>query len=161
MFEDPETWVAVGFFILVGVALYLKVPAMVTRALDERAERIRAELDEARRLREEAQALLAEYQRKQNDAAKEAEKIIALARDDANAFARESRLRLAESLERRRRLAEDKIARAEADAIEDVRRHAADVAIAAASRLLGQELSPAKAKGLIDDGIKSVRDELN
>jgi F-type H+-transporting ATPase subunit b len=161
MFEDPETWVAVGFFILVGIALYLKVPAMVTRALDERAERIRAELDEARRLREEAQALLAEYQRKQNDAAKEAEKIIALARDDANAFARESRLRLAESLERRRRLAEDKIARAEADAIEDVRRHAADVAIAAASRLLGQELSPAKAKGLIDDGIKSVRDELN
>lgn len=161
MFEDPETWVAVGFFILVGVALYLKVPAMVTRALDERAERIRAELDEARRLREEAQALLAEYQRKQNDAAKEAEKIIALARDDANAFARESRLRLAESLERRRRLAEAKIARAEADAIDDVRRHAADIAIAAASRLLGQELSPAKAKGLIDDGIKSVRDELN
>jgi F-type H+-transporting ATPase subunit b len=161
MFEDPETWVAVGFFILVGVALYLKVPAMVTRALDERAERIRAELDEARRLREEAQALLAEYQRKQNDAAKEAEKIIAQAREDANAFARESREKLAESLERRRRLAEAKIARAEADAIDDVRRHAADIAIAAASRLLGQELSPAKAKGLIDDGIKSVRDELN
>jgi F-type H+-transporting ATPase subunit b len=161
MFEDPETWVAVGFFILVGVALYLKVPAMVTRALDERAERIRAELDEARRLREEAQALLAEYQRKQNDAAKEAEKIIAQAREDANAFARESREKLAESLERRRRLAEAKIARAEADAIDDVRRHAADIAIAAASRLLGQVLSPAKAKGLIDDGIKSVRDELN
>jgi F-type H+-transporting ATPase subunit b len=161
MFEDPETWVAVGFFILVGVALYLKVPAMVTRALDERAERIRAELDEARRLREEAQALLAEYQRKQNDAAKEAEKIIAQAREAAETFARESREKLAESLERRRRLAEAKIARAEADAIDDVRRHAADIAIAAASRLLGQELSPAKAKGLIDDGIKSVRDELN
>lgn len=161
MFENPETWVAVGFLIFIGLVVYLKVPAMVTKALDERADRIRNELDEARKIREEAQALLAEYQRKQNDAAKEAESIIAQAREDADVFAREARSKLTESLERRRKLAEDKIARAEADAIEDVRRYAADVAVAAASQLLDQEISDAKAKNLIDDGIKAVHEKLN
>ena len=161
MFENPETWVAVGFFLFVALALYLKVPAMITKALDERAARIRDELDEARRLREEAQALLAEYQRKQNDAAKEADGIIAQAREDAQAFARESEAQLTESLERRRRMAEDKIARAQAEAVAEVRKLAADVAIAAADRLLADEISPDKANSLIDDGIEAVREELN
>jgi F-type H+-transporting ATPase subunit b len=161
MFENPETWVAVGFLLLVALAIYLKVPAMVVKALDARAARIKDELDEARRLREEAQALLAEYQRNQHEATREADAIIAQAREDAEAFARESATKLAESLDRRRRLAEEKIARAEADAIEDIRRRAADIAIAAAGHLLAGELPPAKAKSLVDDGIKAVRDELS
>ncbi len=161
MFENPETWVAVGFFLFVALALYLKVPSMITKALDDRAAHIRNELNEARRLREEAQALLAEYQRKQNDASKEANSIIAQAREDAAVFARESEAQLKESLERHRRMAEHKIARAEAEAITEVRKLAADVAIAAADRLLADEISSAKAKSLIDDGIEAVREELN
>jgi F-type H+-transporting ATPase subunit b len=161
MLKNPETWVAVGFFLFIALTLYLKVPAMVTKALDERADRIRGELDEARRLREEAQALLAEYQRKQNDAAKEAESIIAQAREDAEAFARESQAKLTETLERRRQLAEDKIVRAQAEAIDEVRERVADIAIAAASHLLSKELSAAKSKSLIDDGIKAISEELN
>ena len=161
MFESPETWVLVGFLLFVALVLYFKVPAMIAKALDDRADRIRGELEEARRLREEAQALLAEYQRKQNDAAKEADGIIAQAREDAEVFARESEAQLAESLQRRQRMAEEKIARAEAEAIAEVRKLAADVAIAAADRLLADEISPDKADSLIDDGIKAVRDELN
>ena len=161
MFENPETWVAAGFVIFVALVIYFKVPALITKALDERAQRIHAELDEARRLREEAQALLAEYQRKQADASKEAEQIISQARAEAEAYARESEAKLAETLERRRRLAEDKIARAEAEAIADVRRHAADVAIAAADRILGQTITSEKSNSLIDDGIKAVREGLN
>jgi len=161
MFENPETWVAVGFLLLVALAIYFKVPAMVAKALDARAARIKDELDEARRLREEAQALLAEYQRKQHEATREADGIIAQAREDAEAFARESAAKLAVSLERRRRQAEEKIARAEAEAIQDVRRRAADIAVAAAGRLLAGELPPAKAKSLVDDGIKAVREQLS
>jgi len=159
-FENPETWVAVGFLIFLGLMVYFRVPAMIGKALDERAHRIRDELDEARRLREEAQALLAEYQRKQRDAEREADDIVAQAREDAQAYAREARMKLGETLDRRRRLAEAKIARAEADALHEVRRRAADVAVAAAARLIGEDLPEAKAKSLIDDGIAAVRDRL-
>lgn len=161
MFGDPTFWVGVGFVIFLGVVVYFKVPSMIAMALDERSQRIKSELEEARRLREEAQALLAEYQRKQHEAQKEADDIVAQAREDAEAYAREARAKLAESLERRQRLAEEKIARAEADAVNEVRARAAEIAVAAAGRLIAEGLPDAKAKSLIDDGVEAVRDKLN
>lgn len=161
MLGDPTFWVAVGLVIFLGIVVYLKAPASMARALDDRAERIRNELDEARRLREEAQALLAEYQRKQHDAEREAEDIVTQAREEAERYAAETRAKLEETLERRMQLADDKIAQAEAQAISDVRTMAADVAVAAATRLLGEELTEAKAKSLVEDGIKELDSKLN
>ena len=93
-----EFWVAVSFVGFVGVVIYFKAPAMIAKALDERAERIKAELDEAQRLREEAQALLAEYQRKRRDAETEAEEIITLAREEADRYSKETRATLDEPI---------------------------------------------------------------
>jgi len=156
MFSDPEFWVGVAFLIFVAVLVWQGAPALITKTLDARAARIRAELDEARRLRDEAQALLAEYQRKQRDAEKEAEDIVALAREEAQLYAADARRKLDEQLARRGAMAEAKIAQAEAQAVAEVRSRAAEVAVAAAARLIGEELSEAKAKQLIDDSIRNV-----
>lgn len=157
----PEIWVAISFIGFFALLAYFKVPQAVTKALDKRADEIRSELDEARRLREEAQALLAEYQRKQRDAEREAEDIVTQAREEAERYAAETRAKLEETLERRMQLADDKIAQAEAQAISDVRTMAADVAVAAATRLLGEELTEAKAKSLVEAGIKELDSKLN
>jgi F-type H+-transporting ATPase subunit b len=161
MFGDPEFWVAVAFVIFVAVVVWRRAPAMVTKTLDARAKRIRDELDEARRLREEAQALLAEYQRKQRDTEREAEDIVAQAREEAELYAADARARLEELLQRRAAQAEDKIARAEAQAVADVRARASELAIAAATALIGGGLSEAKAKELISKGIEQVGRGLN
>ena len=108
--------------------VYYKVPALIGKALDDRAEVIRKELDEARRVREEAQVLLADYQRKHRTVGEEAEAIVAQARQEAEAFAQETRRNLKETLERRTKLAEEKIARAEGQAIDEVRAAAVDLA---------------------------------
>jgi len=113
MFAAPELWVLVSFVLFVALLVYYKIPNKLAKALDDRAGKIHAELDEARRLREEAQAILADYQRKQRDAEKEAEDIIAMARREARFYAEESQKALGESLQRRVRSAEEKIARAE------------------------------------------------
>ena len=161
MLSTPEFWVAVSFVGFVALVIYLGAPKMIAKALDERAEGIRSELDEARRLREEAQNLLAEYQRKQRDAEAEAEGIVAQAQHEAELLAAEARQKLKETLARRTKLAEDKIAQAEAQAIKDVRSRAADVAIEAAGKLIADELSKDKAAGLIDDSIKGLASKLN
>src|SRR6476659_655492 len=137
MFGSAETWVAVAFVLFVALLIYLKVPAKVTALLDERAARIAKELAEAKKLREEAQALLDEYKRKRVQAEKDAEDIVTLARREAEAYAHEIRVKLTETLERRTKQAEQKIAQAEQQAIKDVRTTATDVAIAAATELLG------------------------
>lgn len=157
----PEFWVAVSFVGFVAVVVYFKVPGMVADALDKRAEAIRQELDEARKLREEAQAMLADYERKQRGAEKEAEDIIALAREEADALAAETREQLHESMERRTRMAEEKIARAEEQALGEVRATAVNVAIAAAERLISQKLTPAASKKLVDDSVKNLKSKLN
>ena len=108
--STPEFWVAVSFVGFVLLLVYFKIPGKVAELLDKRADTIRQELDEARKLREEAQAILAEYQRKQKDAEKEAGEIIRLAQQEAEALAAETRTKLEETLERRTKLAEDKIA---------------------------------------------------
>jgi F-type H+-transporting ATPase subunit b len=161
MLATPELWVLVSFVLFLALLVYYKIPDRLVKALDDRADRIRAELDEARRLREEAQAILADYQRKQRDAEKEAEDIIALARREAEVFAGESRKGLTESLERRLKLAEEKIARAEEQAIKDIRSKAVDVAVSAAEQLIARELKGKSAESLVDKSIRDVSTKLN
>lgn len=161
MFAKPEFWVAVSFLLFIGLLLRYKVPAMITKALDDRADAIRRELDEARRLREEAQQLLVDYQRKAREAEAEAAAIVEEARRTAEAMASETRGSLKESLERRTRLAEEKIARAETQALAEVRAAAVDTSIAVAERLLKAKLTGDAGQKLVDDGIKSVGARLN
>ena len=157
----PEFWVAAAFIGFVALVIYLKAPAIVAKALDERADAIRSELEGAQRLREEAQAMLADYQRRQRAAEKEAADIVTMAKQEAESFAAEARAKLEESLARRTKMAEEKIAQAEAQATKDVRAAAADAAIAAATALLADEVKGDKAAGLIDDGIKQLKGKLN
>ncbi len=160
MLHDPTFWVAVA--LVVFVALIAKpVGRLASKGLDERADKIKAELDEAERLRKEAQDLLAQYQRKQRDAAGEAQSIIDHAKQEAERMDREGRERLKASLARRERLAEERIAMAEAKAVEQVRTRAVEVAIAAAGSVLADNLSAAKANALIDDAVKQLPDHLN
>jgi F-type H+-transporting ATPase subunit b len=161
MFGDPETWVLVAFILFVALLIYLKVPAKMMALLDERAARLAKELAEAKKLREEAKALLDEYKKKRVQAEKDAEDIVALARREAEAYAHETRIKLTETLERRTRQAEQKIAQAEQQAVKDVRTTATDVAIAAATQLLGTAMEGAKGAKLIEDSIDAVKSRLN
>lgn len=162
---DPthaEFWVLIAFLAFFGIIAYLKVPGMVGKALDDRADAIRTELDQARKLREEAQELLAEYQKKARTAEDEAKQIIDQARRDAEALAAETRISLKESLERRTKLAEEKIARAEAQAMDEVRASAIDAAVGAAENILRQRATGSGVgAGLIDAGIRELKDKLN
>ncbi len=161
---DPthaEFWVLVAFVAFLGLAVMMKVPAMMAKGLDDRAAAIRGELDEARRLREEAQELLAEYQRKTREAEDEAAAIIGQARREAESLAAETKKSLAEQLERRTRLAEDKIHRAEAQALSEVRSTAVDAALAAAERLIKTKVSSDTGTSLIDQSIREIKGKLN
>lgn len=159
--STPEFWVAVSFFGFVLLIAYFKVPGQVVKALDKRADAIRSELDEARRLREEAQAMLADYERKQRGAEKEAESIITLAKEEAEALAAETRVNLTESLERRARQAEDKIARAEETALSEVRAAAVNIAIAAAEQIITKKMTAEASRKLVDQSIKDLKSKLN
>jgi F-type H+-transporting ATPase subunit b len=161
MLRMPEFWVGIAFLAFLLILAYYKVPALIAKALDERAAGIRKELDEARRLREEAQALLADYQKKHRNAGQEAEAIVEQARREAEAFAAETRKSLAETVERRRKQAEDKIARAEAQATEDVRAAAVEMAIAAAEKILREKAAGTGGAALIDESIRSIKTRLN
>ena len=161
MLNTPEFWVAVAFFGFVALLLKYKVPALIGKALDARADAIRTELDEARRLRTEAQAILEDYRRKHGQAQDEADAIVAAARREAETIATESRKSLAESLERRTKLAEDKIARAEAQAVSEVRASAVDAAVAAAEMLIGAKLDPKSGGALVDKNIADLGRKLN
>lgn len=159
--HDPLFWVLVAFLIFVGLVIYYKVPAYIGGVLDARADAIRKELDDARKLREEAQALLADYQRKAREAEGEARSIIDQAKREAEALAIETKKALAESIERRGKLAEEKIARAEAQALSEVRATAVDTALAAAERLLKTRVTGSTSDNLIDQSIKDLRGKLN
>ena len=161
MLATAEFWVAVAFAIFVGVLIYLGVHKLIIDALDERAAKIKAELDEARRLREEAQSLLAEYERKKDDAAREAAGIIEGAKQEAERLAAEAKTKSEEFLARRTKLAETKIAQAEAQAVADVRNAAAEAAVAAAERVLTDTVKGKLADDFIDKGIAEVKAKLN
>jgi len=161
LLRDPETWVAIAFVIFLGVLAYLGVHKMIMKSLDDRAERIKAELDEARRLKDEAAELLAEYQRKRQAAEAEAQDIIEGAKAEADRLATEAKGRIEDFVARRTALAETKIAQAEAQATADVRSAAADAAIAAADKILRTEAKGKLAAELIAKGIEDVRKKLN
>jgi F-type H+-transporting ATPase subunit b len=161
MFNEPEFWVAVAFVIFVAGLGYLGVHRMIAKSLDERAGRIQAELDEARKLKDEAAALLAEYQRKRREAEGEAQEIIAGAKAEAERLAVEAKIKIEEFVSRRTKMAETKIAQAEAQAAADVRSAAAEAAVAAATQVLAQETKGKLAGELIAKGIDDVRKKLN
>ncbi|HEV7371048.1 F0F1 ATP synthase subunit B [Arenibaculum sp.] len=160
MFQSAEFWVAVAFVIFVVLAFRPARKAIVAM-LDDRAERIRTELDEAQRLREEAQTLLAGYQRRQRDALKEAEDIISHARDEAERLRARAVEELDASLKRREAQALDKIAQAEAGAVQEVRNLTVDIAVAATGQLLARKID-AKASGrLVDQAIADLPKNLH
>jgi F-type H+-transporting ATPase subunit b len=158
---EPEFWVAVSFFLFLGTVIYFGLHKKIATALDARAASIAKELDEARRLREEAEKVLADYRRKQGDAAKEAEGIVSLASKEAEILAAETRRSMQEHFERRMKLAEDKISRAEADALREVRAAAADAAVAAAQTVIAEKLTPEAADKLVKQGIDALKGKLN
>jgi len=158
---EAELWVAIAFAIFVGILIYVGVPKLITNSLDDRAKRIEAELDEARRLKEEAQGLLAEYQRKQHQAEGEAQAIIESAKAEAERIAAEAKTKMEEFVVRRTKMAETKIAQAEAQAVADVRAAAAEAAVTAAETILTQSVKGKVADDLIAKGISDVKAKLN
>lgn len=161
VFSTPEFWVAVAFFGFLALLYYYNVHGLVVKALDDRADAIRLELDEARRLRAEAQQLLADYKRKRREAEEEAKAIVDQARAEAEALAHETRINLAETLQRRTKIAEEKIARAEAQAVAEVRSTAVDAAVTAAQRILQRNVTPDVDARLVRQSIDEFKDKLN
>ena len=161
MLLEPETWVALAFVLFLAGLGYIGVHRMLAKALDERSARIKAELDEARKLKDEAAQLLADYQRKRGEAESEAQEIIAGAKAEAERLAIEAKTKIEEFVARRTKMAETKIAQAEAQAAADVRSVAAEAAVAAAAKVLSQEATGKLAGDLIAKGIDDVRKKLN
>ena len=161
MFSDPEFWVAVAFVILMGIFAYAGVHKTVLKALDHRSERIKAELDDARRLKDEAAKVLADYKARGARAEAEAQDIIASARAEAERIAAEAKAKMEDFVARRTKAAEGKIALAEAQALADVRAAAAEAAVTAASTILSQTVKGQVADDLLTKGIAEVRQKLN
>jgi F-type H+-transporting ATPase subunit b len=161
LFHNPEFWVAVAFLLLIALFVYLKVPAKVIQMLDERAAAIARSLAEAEKLKQDAENLLKEYQKKRREAEREAEEIVALARREAEAYAAETREKLNELLERRSGVAQQKIAQAEAAALKEVRSAAAELAVSLATETLKEQLKGEQGTRLIDRSIEDLKDKLN
>ena len=161
MFEEPETWVAIAFILLMGLFGYLGVHRTVLKALDNRSARIKGELDDARRLKEEAAKVLEEYKARRASAEREAEDIITTARTEAERIATEAKAKMEDFVARRTRTAENKIALAEAQALADVRAAAAEAAVAAAANIMSQSVKGQVADELLAKGIAEVKQKLN
>ena len=159
--NNPLFWVLVAFLVFVGIVIYVGVPSMIGKLLDDRADAIRRELDEARKLREEAQTLLADYQRKAREAETEAQSIIEQAKREAEALAADSRKSMLESLDRRTKLAEEKITRAQSQALSEVRATAVETAIEAAHNILKTRATGNVSDTLISQSISDLRGKLN
>lgn len=161
MFADPTFWAFVGLILFFVVIAYFKVPGMMASGLDKRGDAVRDELEQARRLREEAEALLAQYKQKAAAAEAEAGEIVALARNEAAALAAESKTRLEEYVASRTKLAEQKIAQAEAEALQEVKALSAEVAVAAAEQIIAARVKAGEGASLIAKSISDVRSKLN
>lgn len=159
-YTEAHFWVDVAF-ILVVVLAWKPVSRAIAAALDARAAKIKSRLDEAHKLREEAQEMLATYQRKQRDAMKEAEEIIAHAKAEAERLAQQAAKDLDASIKRREQMALDRIAQAEAQAMKEVQNLAVDVAIGAAQKLIGESLSATQTTALVDNAIQSLPGKLH
>jgi len=161
MFFDPETWVAIAFVLLMVGFGYLGIFKKVMVALDHRADRIKAELDDAMRIKQEAAKLLADYKARSASAESEAADIIANAKLEAERISSEARAKMEDFVARRTKAAEGKIAQAEAQALADVRAAAANAAVAAASTVLSQTVKGSVADDLLGKGIAEVGQKLN
>jgi F-type H+-transporting ATPase subunit b len=159
--REPEFWVGVGFVLVIVLLVWRGAPAMIAKMLDSRAAVIAAELAEARRLREEAARLLADYHAKAAGAEREAETILTEARAEAARFAELSRADLSTQIARRAKTAEDKIAQAEAAAMQEIRALAADAAVSAAQKLIAARMDEQRAGQLIAESIKDLGGKLN
>ncbi len=153
--------VTIGFIVFIGVLLYFKVPTMILGMLDKRADGIRSELDEAKALREEAQALLASYERRQREVQEQADRIIAHAKEEAVVAGEQARADLEKSISRRLAAAEDQIASAQAGAVKEVRDRAIAVAIKAARDVVAKQMTAKDAAKSIDDSIAEVGQKLH
>ena len=159
LLHDPEVWVLLAVVIFAAI-VWKPARNYVVGTLDERATRIRGELEEARKLRDEAEQLLTEYQRKQHEAAAEAQAIVAHAREEAERIAAQAARDLEQSLERRQRLAEERIAQAESKAVDEIRAVAVDVAINAAREVIVADLDERRGTALLDTAIASLPQRL-
>ena len=157
---DNTFWAFTALVIFLGIAVYMKVPATIAKSLDARADKIKADLDEARRLRDEAKSLLAEYQNKRKEAEKEAADILASAKREAEILRADAQAKSEDYVRRRTIVAEQKIAQAESDAVNAVRASAVDLAIAASSKLLEGRDSKANAD-LFKQALVDVKAKLN
>lgn len=158
---NPIFIIMIGFLIFVGVLLKAGVPGMLGKMLDKRADQIKTDLDEARALREEAQTILASYERKQKEVLAQAERIVAQAKDEARAAAEQAKADLKSSIARRLAAAEEQIASAEKAAIKEVRDRAIAVAVAAAGDVMTKQMTKESSNAMIDSAIGEVETRLN
>ena len=158
--QDAHTWEAAGLLIFIGVLIYLKVPGMALAALDDRGSKIQAQLDEATKLREEAERLLADIKVQREAAEHHAEEIVALAQEEAGRLAEDSRAKLEETIKRRGEMAERRIALAETQAAAEVKAAAADLAAQAAEAVLAARLAAAKSDPLVDAAVAQIPTKL-
>lgn len=158
---DATFWALVGLIIFLGIVVYAKVPGMIAGALDKRADQIRNELEEAKRLREEAQQLLAEYQRKRKEAESEAESILSAAEREAAVLREEAKAKTEDYVSRRTAMAEQKIRQAEADAINEVRAKAVDLAVVAAEKLIASKVDSKASGELFKASLGELKTRLN
>lgn len=159
--SNTDFVVFLGLLVFIGILVYFKVPGLLAGMLDSRAEGIKSEIEEARQLREDAQSLLASYERKQKDVQEQADRIVAAAKDEAKAAGEQAKADLARSVERRLAAAQDQIASAEKAAIKEVRDQAVLVAIAASRDIIGKQMTATEGNKLIDDGIAQVDAKLH
>ncbi len=158
---NPEFWVLISFIGFIAMMMYFGVPGMIGKALDARADAIRKELDDARKLREEAQALLADYQKKRKEAEAEAGDIVAHAKREAQQIVEDAKVKSADTIKRRTAMAELKIAQAERDAVAEVRSAAVDIAVEAARKILAEKAGGTTAADLFKDSLAAVKSKLN
>lgn len=158
---DATFWAFIGLILFFAILVYYGVPGLIGKALDARAERISHDLDEARRLRDEAQQLLAEYQRKRKEAEQEAQDIVTAARREADMLLAEAKQKTDDYVSRRTTLAEQKIAQAERDAVAEVRGRAVDIAIEAAGQVLADKVDSGKDASLFQSALAEVKAKLN
>ncbi len=161
LFAETSFWVLLAFLIVIGVFIRAGVHKTMASGLDKRANRIADEINDARKMREEAQELLAQYQRKQREAETEAAAIIEQAKKDAKILAAEARDKINAQMERRAKAAEDKIARAEAQALSEVRGKAADLAISAAREIIRERMDTGAQNAFVEKSIAELRGKLN
>ena len=161
IFGDETFWALVALVIFIGILVYMKVPGTIAAALDRRSAKIAADLAEAKTLRQEAELLVANYRKKAGEAEREAAEIVAQAKREADALSGEAEARINDYVTRRTKLAEQKIAQAEAQALQEVKARSVDVAIAAAEKVLAIRVKDGEAGRLIERAIGDVRSRLN